>query len=274
MGKRSISAVNSNGNDDEIVHKRTDKTSELVNLDSSHTGTSPPPSSSATVAISKSSSTSTLGSLSNYSGDINNIDSEEYDQEHPLRMHLNVALTIQKWGAATAIAPCEFLTKLLSKRGYNSKNISALNSQYRRIPTEKQICDYDVDLVNAIRTSDLDGLKKMRASGKCMSACNQYSESIVHMACRRSDYNIVEYLLQCGGDVQIVDDFGRTPLHDACWRPEPRFDIVTLLLDKNASLLQLTDSRGSTPLNYVREADWLQWCAYIFYQKERYWGIQ
>ena len=187
-------------------------------------------------------------------------------------MQENVMMTIQKWGAVSAIPPSEFLSKLLGKRGYNSKNIPALHSQYRRIPTDKQLNDYDIKLVNAVRTSDLDSIKKMKESGKSMSACNQYSESIIHMACRRSEYNVIEYMLQNGGDIQIVDDYGRTPLHDACWRPEPRFDIVTLLLDRNPYLLQLLDIRGSTPLNYVREVDWLQWCAYIFYCKERYWA--
>lgn len=206
-------------------------------------------------------------------GDIEEENLEDYDSEHPLRMQMNVNQTIENWGSAVAIPPHDFLAKLLNKRGYSSKDISALNSQYRRIPTAKQILDYDVNLVNAVRTSDLDSLKKFKESGKCMSACNQYSESIVHMACRRSEYNLIDFLLQNGGDVQIVDDFGRTPLHDACWRPEPNFDVVTLLLDRNPTLLQLADIRGSTPLHYVRESDWLQWCAYIFYQKERYWSI-
>ena len=51
-----------------------------------------------------------------------------------------------------------------------------------------------------------------------MSACNRFSESIVHIACRRSDYEVVEYIVKNGGDCCIVDDYGRTPLHDACWR--------------------------------------------------------
>ena len=107
-----------------------------------------------------------------------------------------------------------------------------------------------------------------------MSACNRFSESIVHMACRRSDFEVAEYIIRNGGDCNIVDDYGRTPLHDACWRSEPRFDIVTLLLDTNLALLRTMDVRGAVPLKYIREEHWLQWCAYLFHQKDKYWKPQ
>ena len=92
------------------------------------------------------------------------------------------------------------------------------------------------------------------------------------MACRRATYPIVEYILLHGGDCTMVDDYGRTPLHDACWRANPGFDIVTLLLDKNTDLLLTMDVRGATPLKYVHEEHWLQWCAYLFHQKDKYWA--
>lgn len=104
-----------------------------------------------------------------------------------------------------------------------------------------------------------------------MSACNRHSESIVHMACRRSDLDIVLFLLEHGADISIVDDFGRTPLHDACWRPEPRFDIVALIMEANIDLIRYSDVRGSTPLNYVRQEHWIQWCAFLFHMMEKHW---
>jgi hypothetical protein len=107
-----------------------------------------------------------------------------------------------------------------------------------------------------------------------MAACNRFGESIMHMACRRADFEVIDFLLKDiieTDKLWPIDDFGRTPLHDACWRPEPRFDVVTLLLDKSLDLLLMEDVRGSTPLSYVREEHWLAWCAYLFHQKEKYW---
>ena len=104
-----------------------------------------------------------------------------------------------------------------------------------------------------------------------MSARNKYSESIFHTACRRSEFEIVEFIFSHGGDSTVVDDYGRTVLHDACWRVEPRFDIATLLLDHRLDLLFQLDVRGCPPLQYVKQDNWIHWCAYLFHQKDRYW---
>lgn len=106
-----------------------------------------------------------------------------------------------------------------------------------------------------------------------MNACNKFGESIVHMACRRSTFEVVDFIMRNGGSSWFVDDFGRTPLHDACWRSEPRFDIVTLILNVCPELLFVQDVRGSLALNYVREEHWLQWCAYFYHQRDKYWPV-
>ena len=136
-------------------------------------------------------------------------------------------------------------------------------------PTQKQIEDYTPELVNAVRINDLERIRDFSEAGRLMSACNSYSESLLHLACRRSEMDVVYFVLQNGGDCNVVDDFGRTPLHDACWRSSQRFDIITLLLDLNKDLLRMTDIRGATPLSYVRPHHWLEWCAFIFHQKEK-----
>jgi len=133
--------------------------------------------------------------------------------------------------------------------------------------------DYDKSMVTAVRSSDLPTLKGFYAEGRSMSACNKFSESIVHMACRRSQFDMVDFIVRHGGDICIVDDYGRTPLHDACWRLSPQFDIVTLLLDRNVDLIRMIDVRGASPLKYVPENMWLQWCAYFHHQKDKYWPI-
>ncbi len=94
------------------------------------------------------------------------------------------------------------------------------------------------------------------------------------MACRRSELCIVEFLLCHGANINIVDDYGRTALHDACWRPEPRFDVVAMIMDANLDLVRHVDARGSIPLHYVREEHWVQWCGFLFNQLEKYWSVR
>merc|ERR1712146_645160 len=70
------------------------------------------------------------------------------------------------------------------------------------------------------------------------------------------------------------DDYGRTPMHDACWRNGVSFDVITLLLNRDLDLLRTADVRGACPLSYVREEFWMHWCAYFFNQKEKYWNYE
>lgn len=94
------------------------------------------------------------------------------------------------------------------------------------------------------------------------------------MACRRSSVEVVEFLLSHGGSADLVDDYGRTPLHDACWRTEPCFEIVALLMHKNVDLIRNADKRGSVPLNYVRQEHWGAWCSFLFNNRDKFWAIR
>lgn len=94
------------------------------------------------------------------------------------------------------------------------------------------------------------------------------------MACRRSSYELNQFLLHHGADFSIVDDYGRNPLHDACWRPEPNFDLVELIMNSNPNLIRMCDLRGSSPLNYVREEHWPFWCAFLLLNMDKYWPVK
>lgn len=188
----------------------------------------------------------------------------------PEQIQSRVEAIVNRWEGVAPMQPDVFLYKLLSSRGYDSSVIPA--REYRVPPTEKQMNDYDVILVDAVRRSDMVALRRLREEGRCMNACNKHSESVLHMAARRSNYETVKFILENGGDLSIVDDYGRTPMHDACWRNGVSFDVITLLLNRDLDLLRTADVRGACPLSYVREEFWMHWCAYFFNQKEKYWN--
>merc|ERR1711871_22543 len=72
-------------------------------------------------------------------------------------------------------------------------------------------------------------------------------------------------ILDCGDEESLwgVDDKGRCPLHDACWRIVPDLEVVSLILGRNKSLLFLLDERGASPLDYIHEENWNLWKKYI-----------
>ena len=49
---------------------------------------------------------------------------------------------------------------------------------------------YDRDIADAVRTGDLDAVKKHVAEGKTLQCCNKFSESVVHIVCRRGHKKI------------------------------------------------------------------------------------
>mmetsp|Transcript_14309 Transcript_14309/g.28676 ORF Transcript_14309/g.28676 Transcript_14309/m.28676 type:complete len:380 (+) Transcript_14309:125-1264(+) len=170
-------------------------------------------------------------------------------------------------------SPLEFFTTLLRTRGYPGTTFSSLNGGYRNTPTKHQIASYGVRLTKAIRSSNISEVRLLLQSGLSPNACNKFGESIVHAVCRRGDHKLLRVLIEAGSSIQICDDYGRTPLHDACWTSSPNFETITLLLEQDPWLLCIADSRGASPLNYVRKAHWAVWIGYIDSVSDKYWPV-
>jgi hypothetical protein len=177
------------------------------------------------------------------------------------------------WQGLRPMHPLKMLQKMLTARGVPITFFPSVKHCRQVTPTQRQLEDYDLSLTTAVRSADLEQLRGLHAGGRSMMACNKYNESILHTACRRGTREMVAFMLENGANPSISDDFGRTPLHDACWRLDPHFDIVTMLLDNELSLLYMLDVRGASPLSYVRREHWLEWCAYLVHHRERYWPV-
>jgi len=225
-----------------------------------------------------------VGSINSISGydilspeDSNEEPLAEYSEYHILASAIcnKIHLSVQRWGTSFLVAPDLCLTNLLKSRGYNSAKIPAANLLMRRPPlSDKQMADYDKQLLFAIRSSDLASLKQLQSEGRSMMACNKFGESILHLAARRSAPRVVHFLLSHGGDPRLLDDYGRNPLHDACWRGEPDFEVIMMIMDRDVDLVRVQDVRGATPLNYIRQEYWMQTCAFLYHQREKYWRVE
>jgi hypothetical protein len=131
-------------------------------------------------------------------------------------------------------------------------------------PTEAMISAYNVELIKVFREKNVDQLRDMHNAGQTFQCCNRFGESLIHMACRRGWTDVVKFLvLEADCSLMLQDDFGRTPFHDACWTPEPNFDLVEFLMEQVPQLLSVEDIRGHTPFNYVRKEHWTVWCKFL-----------
>ena len=150
--------------------------------------------------------------------------------------------------------------------------VRALLAPYGPLPSRPQqtTCktadaDYTVDVVNAIRANDLATLRRLPNTVN-MNASNNNGESLLHLACRRSNLDTIRFLvLEAKVNLLAQDSLGRTALHDVCWRPTLQVEILDLFLSQcdDPTVLIAPDVRGHTPLDYVRTTEWPQWNAYL-----------
>merc|ERR1719506_2275149 len=67
-------------------------------------------------------------------------------------------------------------------------------------PTTQQLHEYhdpDINLVQVIRTNNVQQARHLYHAGKLtVNACNPFGESILHLACRRGLYDMVQFLIE------------------------------------------------------------------------------
>jgi hypothetical protein len=163
--------------------------------------------------------------------------------------------------------PDDYLRSLLAQQGMSTKTFSALeiNADFFLKVTAESIEAYDMQVVKAVRTHDVPTLRQLLQSGRSLQCGNKFGESIVHTACRKGSLQVLQFLLQeANVSCRVICDYGRTPLHDACWTSEsPNFQLMDLLLTACPDLLHVKDARGFLPLAYVRQEHWDDWCRYL-----------
>eukprot|EP00549_Striatella_unipunctata_P002099 CAMPEP_0118714686 /NCGR_PEP_ID=MMETSP0800-20121206/26356_1 /TAXON_ID=210618 ORGANISM="Striatella unipunctata, Strain CCMP2910" /NCGR_SAMPLE_ID=MMETSP0800 /ASSEMBLY_ACC=CAM_ASM_000638 /LENGTH=297 /DNA_ID=CAMNT_0006620569 /DNA_START=308 /DNA_END=1201 /DNA_ORIENTATION=- len=166
-------------------------------------------------------------------------------------------------------SPFDFVLDIIRKHNKDvddSKIMPAsLSLDIFELPTEEQIAAYDHDVVGAVQTQDLEKLRELLSIDPLyLQCCNRFGESLLHMACRRGFKNVVKLLMEeANVTVYKCDDYGRTPMHDACWASVPQYEVMEMLLEKAPELLLLKDARGFTPFSYVRKDHWEGWIKFL-----------
>lgn len=171
---------------------------------------------------------------------------------------------------ADIVSPDEYLMQLVKAMygvSLETKPALSLQSFFQSV-SEEQMNAYSVEVVSVIRNNDLDALKKLHSEGQRLDCFNRFGESLLNMACRRGFEDITVFLLDQGVDVRICDDWGRTPLHDACWNPSPQLGICKRLLECDPSLFFIADRRGCSAFKYARTEHWAIWRNFLFENRE------
>jgi Ankyrin repeats (3 copies) len=169
------------------------------------------------------------------------------------------------------MSPQAYLDVMIHSRGYSTRRYRTLQTGYYSKPTDYQQASYHVNLVKLVRNHQVEEFRNIVSSGISPNPCNAYGESLLHMVCRRGDADLLRIMLDVGSCVQVADDYGRTPLHDACWAATPSFETVELIASRDITLFHMTDSRGAVPLSYVRREHWPEWIEFLESKKDTWW---
>ncbi len=164
------------------------------------------------------------------------------------------------------ICPYDFLESIINEYSSRKPPISSkpLHENEFLPLTNDHVNAFNTEVVTAVRTSDLETLRKLHSQGQDLRCGNRFGESLLHIACRRSTAQIVSFLLNDANvSPRIKDDYGRTPLHDACWRGTPDYEVVELLLSKEPRLVFVKDVRGHKPFQYARREHWAGWIEFL-----------
>jgi hypothetical protein len=133
--------------------------------------------------------------------------------------------------------------------------------------TEDQMKAYTVEVTTIARSNDVAKLRDFfQQQGKAALDCyNRFGEGLLNLACRRGFRDMAQFLMsEVELSVRVRDDYGRTPLHDACWNPEPQLEICSWIIARDPSLFLIADKRGFTPFQYARPGDWIIWRRFLF----------
>ena len=133
--------------------------------------------------------------------------------------------------------------------------------------TDEQMNAYSMEVVSVARANNTQGLQEIldKRGREALDCFNRFGEGLLNLCCRRGFTQSVTFLLSdpVRLSVRVRDDYGRTPLHDACWNPEPQLEICEYVIEQDPSLFFVTDKRGYTPFQYARNTDWPLWRQFL-----------
>ena len=164
--------------------------------------------------------------------------------------------------AKDAISPLAYMKSSLSARGINftTKKYDSLLDTFFEKTGEDDVNAYGLDVLDAVRRGDVEQLRAYHNEGRTLKCSNKFGESLLHLACRKGLTSVVDFLVnEAQVPVQVVDDMGRSPAHDAFWAAKPNLKLISMVLKKCPDLLYVSDKRGDIPTSYCRKEHWETW---------------
>jgi len=150
----------------------------------------------------------------------------------------------------TLASPSLFLSAYFNNLGLKSR-IDALSIEQALYFLPYQESTIPTDMIRTIKEENME-LFDCFSDEELSSARSELGETLVHLACRLNKLQALTHLLLVSGlPLNVKDQFGRNPLHNACSAVFPNFAVVDLLLSRSPDLVLYEDEKGKTPFEYI-----------------------
>lgn len=185
------------------------------------------------------------------------IDTQIYITTDNAKKRIHIESSSKKMDAS----PSNFVKGLFAGR----KRIrTSFKPNHKYCPSVELQEAFSNDAVRAVRSNDAKALREILEQGKSLDGCNANGETLLHLACRRSNPEIILFLLREARVPFRTDSLGRSPLHDLCWRSSPEMETLAVFIQTIVpDLLVAEDMRGHICFDYCRKADWDVWINFL-----------
>lgn len=109
--------------------------------------------------------------------------------------------------------------------------------------------DPDAALKDAIRSSNVEGVKQALSSGAVLTVKDSAGWTPLHRAAAKGDVEVIKVLIASGAKLEDRNETGMTPLHEALSRSKE--DAARCLIDAGADVNAKSNS-GTSVLAYAR----------------------
>jgi Ankyrin repeats (3 copies) len=168
-------------------------------------------------------------------------------------------------------SPQDYLDAMIFQRGYSTERYPTLDSGYHNEPTSLQESSYRPHVLSLVDENDIQSLRSLLMCGLSNNPSNYFGSTLAHYVCRVGRVDLLRMLIETGCDLRVADGAGRTPLHEACKRKNPCFDIVEIIMKNDIRLFHMVDSHGTVPLARVPKDCWDAWNDFLEAKKDVYW---
>jgi len=178
------------------------------------------------------------------------------------------------------VSPQQFFCELLKSRGHNPMySIELEETEYDVVPSPLQLASYGTYIAWAVQSSDSSLLRKLLGCGLSPNPCNQFRDNILgDLVCKQGNIPIYRcFVHEFNADLQVVDGFGRTPLHHCCWAHDLCRPIVEDILQRDPVQMFLKDKHEKTPLEYISSRAggdghlYREWKSFLKEMADKYW---